>query len=155
MSDTIGCESLFDVVRAAGGRSAGVGQPNYTGGEFLARHADLCGRTDANTDDSVVEMVIALSKAHLPRFIIAQLGEPDTVFHRFGPYSSKVQPVIAATDRRLQRLVSELSSLSYAVMILADHGQHSVDEPGEDGVRGGHDGSRWDEDSLVPCTWTS
>ena len=152
-SDTIACESLFDVVRAAGGRSAGAGQPRYTGGEFLARHADLSGRPEESGDDAVTARVIALAQEHRPRFIIAQLGETDTVFHEVGPSSPKAEAVIRATDGRLRRLVEGLTGLDYGVIILADHGQHDLPEATPGGLRGHHDGSKPEEDCLVPCTW--
>jgi predicted AlkP superfamily pyrophosphatase or phosphodiesterase len=144
-------ESIFDVIRATGGGSAGVGQPGYTGGDFLARYAEFSGRTDASGDDAVLEMVLRLARAHQPRFIIAQLGDPDTLFHKVGPSSPEAEPVMRATDARLRRLTEELATSGYAVIVLADHGQHEyTDDSGS--VRGGHDGSE-EEDFLVPCTW--
>ena len=151
---TIACQSLFDLVREAGGKSVGAGQPGYTGGEFLARHADLSGRTDEASDDAVTETVIALAREHRPQFIIAQLGETDTTFHHIGPSSPDAEQVIRATDERLRLLVGELTALHYGVIVLADHGQHDAPNTAGAGMRGDHDGSRPDEDGLVPCTWT-
>ena len=58
--------------------------------------------------------------------------------------------MLRETDARLRRLVTGLKPLGYAVIILADHGQHDV--PG-DGKNGSH-GTDSPEDCLVPCTWT-
>ena len=40
------CETLFDVVRAAGGQSAAVGFEGYTGSKLLARFSDIDGTTE-------------------------------------------------------------------------------------------------------------
>lgn len=151
--DTVGCDSLFEVVRKAGGTSAGAGRPGYTGGEFLARHADISGRAPEATDAAVAETVIALCCRHLPTFVIAQLGEPDTIFHRVGPSSRQAEPVVRQLDALLASLIGELAALHYGIIILSDHGQHDVTPDEEDGYRGWHDGSRPEDDTLVPCTW--
>ena len=153
-SGSLACESVFDVVRASGGVSAGVGQPNYTGGEFLARYADLSGRTEEPGDEAVTAMILRLAQERRPDYLIAQLGDPDTVFHRVGVSSRDAGAVVQATDAQLRRLVKELIELAYGIIILSDHGQHEYPAPGgQGGFRGGHDGSGGDEDYLVPCTW--
>ena len=151
----LGCESLFDVVRAAGGLSLGAGQPGFTGGEFLARHADLNGRPGRSGDEAVELLLLRLVRAHQPQYVIAQLGDVDARFHQIGPSAAEAEPVIRATDARLARITAELLALDYGVIILADHGQHDVPIPGEPTrFHGGHDGSAGDIDFLVPCTWT-
>ena len=149
------CESLFDVVREAGGASAGVGNAGYTGGQFLARYADLSGRVHPPDDDAVVKMTLHLAREHTPHFIITQLGDPDHTFHRVGPTSPEAAPVIRDTDRRVREVVTGLCALSYGVIVLADHSQHDVpaEDPGE--YRGWHDDLVVPEDALVPCTWVT
>ena len=148
-------DSLFDIVAEAGAATAGVGQLNYTGGEFLACHSSLNGRTAVAGDDAVAEMVLRLARDYRPRFLIAQLGEPDTMFHKVGLSSPEVAPVLRETDARLRRMTEELAAQGFGVILLADHGQHEVpaeDEPGR--FRGQHDGSVRD-DFLIPCTWVA
>jgi len=147
------CESLFDVVREAGGTSAGVGNAGYTGGRFLARYADLPGRVEPPDDDAVVEMTLRLAREHTPRFIITQLGEPDTTFHRVGPTAPEAEGVIRDTDRRVRRIVTGMVSLGYGVVVLADHSQHDVPAEDPSEYRGWHDDLIVPEDALVPCTW--
>jgi predicted AlkP superfamily pyrophosphatase or phosphodiesterase len=152
------CETLFDVVRAAGGRSAAVGLAGYTGSALLARYADIDGTTPLGSDDEVADAVVRISQAEAPQFLIAQLGRVDDVFHKYGPSSPEVVPMLRETDARLQRLVTHLKGLDYGVMILADHGQHDIiDDGGENHcfptpLKGGH-GSDSDKDCQVPCTW--
>jgi predicted AlkP superfamily pyrophosphatase or phosphodiesterase len=142
------CETLFDVVRAHGGQSAGVGRIGYTGSKILARFADLQGTAASDTDAEVEQITLSFARDRLPQFIIVQLGSTDDVFHKHGPSSPEVLPVVRETDERLRRMVTELTGLGYAVIITSDHGQHDCD-------RGGTHGSEADEDALVPCTWVT
>lgn len=146
------CQTLFDVVRRAGGRSAAVGFEGYTGSTLLARYADIDGTTDPGTDDLIVEKVIEIARGDGPEFLIAQLGRVDDVFHEFGPSSPEVVPMLRDTDVRLRRLVKVLQPLGYGVIILADHGQHDITDDPSTSKKGGHGQDR-EEDRLVPCTW--
>jgi hypothetical protein len=151
--DDFACETLFDMVRQAGGQSAGVGLSGYTGSELLGRHADIWGDAGDGSDDDVVDKVIKIAEAYRPAFLIAQLGRVDDVFHQHGPSSADVVPMLRETDARLKRLVEHLKPLRYGVIILADHGQHDVIDPAPGEFRGSH-GTDRAEDRLVPCTWT-
>jgi hypothetical protein len=150
--DTPICETLFDVVRRAGSQSAGVGLDGYTGGELLARLADIHGNAGRGSDDLVVDKVIEIADEHEPEFLIAQIGCVDDVFHRYGPSSPSVVPMLRETDARLRKLVEHLISLGYGVILLADHGQHDIVGAKEGEYHGGH-GTDSDQDCLVPCTW--
>ncbi|MCD6285190.1 MAG: alkaline phosphatase family protein [Anaerolineae bacterium] len=145
-------ETLFDVVRAAGKRSAAVGFEGYTGSKLLARYSDIDGTTVPGTDDKIADTVIRIAEAQRPEYLIAQLGRVDDVFHQFGPSSPEVVPMLRATDARLQRLVEHLKPLGYGVIILADHGQHDIVNDPTTTLKGGH-GSDSDQDCQVPCTW--
>ncbi len=145
------CETLFDVVRSSGARSAAVGFEGYTGSQLLTRYADIDGTTERGSDDNIADTVIEIAEQSPPTFLIAQLGKVDDVFHRYGPSSPEVVPMLQATDGRLKRMVGTLKSLSYGVIILSDHGQHDINEPGT-ALGGGH-GTDRDEDCEVPCTW--
>jgi predicted AlkP superfamily pyrophosphatase or phosphodiesterase len=145
-TDSFACETLFDVVRAHGGKSAGVGQKGYTGSELLGRSADLWGKAESNTDDEVESIALGFAASEGPQFLIVQLGSTDDVLHQYGPSSPRVVPKLRETDERLARMVERLTGLGYAVIIDADHGQHDVETGGSHGTDG-------DEDALVPCTW--
>lgn len=145
-SDDIQCETLFDVVRADGDVSAGIGQPGWTGSELLGRHADIWGKA-ADNDDALVEaLVLQIARERAPRYLIAQIGNTDKIFHRHGPTSPEVIPGVREMDARLERMCAELLGLGYKIIINADHGQH-------DTPTGGSHGSDSDEDCLVECTW--
>ncbi len=150
--DDFQCETLFDVVRRAGGQSAAVGLEGYTGSRLLARYADIDGTTPPGGDDLVADKVIEIAQAQAPAFLIAQLGRVDDVFHQLGPSSPEVVPMLRETDGRLQRLCGALKDEGYGVIILADHGQHDIVDDPSTTMKGGHGQDR-DEDRLVPCTW--
>jgi predicted AlkP superfamily pyrophosphatase or phosphodiesterase len=151
-TDSFACETLFDVVRRTGHKSAGVGIDDYTGTALLGRHADICGNAGEGSDDTVADKIIEVAEGDAPMFLIAQLGRVDDVFHQFGPSSCDVVPMLRDTDSRVRRLVERLGPLGYGVIILADHGQHDA-EPGEAGSLKGNHGTESPEDCLVPCTW--
>jgi len=149
--DDFQCETLFDVLRAHGGRSAGIGRTGYTGAELLARYADIEGRGAKEDKDVAVEtLTLGIAREKVPTFLIAQLGITDDIFHQFGPSSLEVVPTLRETDDRVGRMVKALSETGYGIILLADHGQHDVQK--EDKAGGTH-GTDSDEDSLVPCTW--
>ncbi len=147
LNDSFVCETLFDVIRKAKGKSAGVGLHGYTGSELLGRFADIRGDAGNGTDDDVADKILEIADNDQPEFIIAQLGRVDDVFHQYGPSSPSVIPMLQASDERLRRLVAHLQPLGYAILILADHGQHDMVEGG------GNHGTDSPEDCLTPCTW--
>ncbi len=150
-TDDFGCETLFDVLRARGRRSAGIGLPGYSGSELLGRCADVWGRSEHKSDEELADVIRRMAAEERPDFLIAQLGTTDDVFHQFGPSSPKVLPKLRETDAALKRLTAHLTGLGYGIMFLSDHGQHDV---GTGESKGGSHGTEADEDSLVPCTWT-
>jgi predicted AlkP superfamily pyrophosphatase or phosphodiesterase len=151
-TDSFACKTLFDVVRGSGSKSAGIGIDDYTGTALLGRNADICGNAGEGSDDTVADKTIEIAGRDRPVFLIAQFGRVDDVFHRYGPSSPEVVPMLRDTDRRVLRLVERLGPLGYGIIILADHGQHDA-EPGETGSLKGNHGTDSPEDCLVPCTW--
>jgi predicted AlkP superfamily pyrophosphatase or phosphodiesterase len=151
-NDNFACETLFDVVRRSNGKSAGIGLDDCTGCKLLGRCADICGNAGLESDDGVADKIVEIADKDQPKFLIAQLGKVDYLFHKFGPSSPQVVPMLKATDARLKRLVDHLKPLGYGVIILADHGQHDASDPAPGEYKGIH-GTDAPEDCLVPCTW--
>jgi hypothetical protein len=151
-NDHFVCETIFDVLKLSGKKSAGVGLNGYTGVELLGRCADICGDAGKGTDDDIVTVALDVADKNLPDFMIVQLGQVDDVFHEFGPSSAEVVPMLRATDDRFKKLVGHLKPLGYGIIIVSDHGQHDVPDapPGEH--KGMH-GTDSDIDCQVPCTW--
>ncbi len=146
------CETLYDVVRKAGGVSVGAGQRGYTGEMLLARCADQGWVAKAGPSSHLSDLIMEKMPAEPPMFLIAQFGNVDTVFHALGPSNPEVGPMLQALDRSLSELVPFLTGRGMSVILLADHGQHDVPDPPEGAKRGKHGEDR-PEDRLVPCTW--
>jgi len=146
------CETLFDVVRAHGGQSAGVGLHGYTGDKLLGRFADIWGNAGDRDDQAVADKIKEIAESRMPRFLIAQLGKVDTHFHAVGPSSPEVVPMLRDTDTLLSELVPFLVCRAYSVLLLADHGQHDRKNPAPGKKKGTH-GTDSPEDCMVPCTW--
>jgi hypothetical protein len=74
------CETLFDVVRRAGGSSTGVGLAGYTGTALLARYADIPGDAGDGSDDDVAGHVVKIASEKRPtgRPRAARCGKPGT-----------------------------------------------------------------------------
>jgi len=148
------CETVFDVIRRAGGKSAGVGHRGYSGELLLARCADIPGVAEPGTAKTVGDKIIELYDAYAPMFLIAQFANVDTLFHKIGPSHPDVVPMLRELDMTLSRVVPYLTDRKVAVILLADHGQHDVFSADGKFSHGEH-GTDCPEDRLVPCTWTS
>jgi predicted AlkP superfamily pyrophosphatase or phosphodiesterase len=151
-NDSFACDTLFDVVRRGMGKSAAVGLEGFTGCELLGRFADIRGNAGNGSDEAVAAKIVEISEREAPMFLIAQLGRVDDIFHQYGPSSPEVVPMLKDTDARLKGLAEHLKGYGYAVIILADHGQHDAEDTSIEGLKGTH-GTDSDEDCLVPCTW--
>jgi predicted AlkP superfamily pyrophosphatase or phosphodiesterase len=145
------CETLFEVLERMGRSAAGCGRPGYTGSDLLARCAPINGTAELKDDAATEEVTLRVARGEAPAFIITQIGGTDDHFHRFGPYSERARPKVQEMDQRLERMCRELGSLGYAIIILADHGQHETG----DAAKSGSHGTDSDEDCLVPCTWVA
>jgi predicted AlkP superfamily pyrophosphatase or phosphodiesterase len=146
------CETLFDVIRDANRKSAGVGLDDHTGCELMGKNADICGNAGEGSDDDIADKVIEIVDTDEPDFLIAQFVRVDYTFHKHGPSSPMVVPMLVGTDARMNRLVDHLHPLGYGILILSDHGQHDLPAISPEGKKGDH-GMDTPEDRLVPCTW--
>jgi predicted AlkP superfamily pyrophosphatase or phosphodiesterase len=146
------CETIFDVIRDANRKSAGIGLDDHTGCELMGRNADICGNAGLGSDDDIADKVIEITDEDIPDFLIAQFVRVDYTFHKHGPSSPSVVPMLIGTDSRMKRLVEHLLPLEYGILILSDHGQHDLPEISPEGKKGDH-GTDSPEDCLVPCTW--
>lgn len=146
------CETLFDVLRHNGKRSAGLGRNDWTGHVLLGRHADITTGGAAADDEAVESCAHRIIREDQPDFLIIQYGLTDELFHRDGPYAPENEETVRAADAWLERMAGSLRKASYGIIILADHGQHSIER--EAGGRAGTHGSDSDEDCIVPLTWT-
>ncbi len=146
------CETIFDVLRRHGKRGAGLGRKGWTGHELLGRHADITTGGAAQDDPAVEACAHRIIHEQTPDFLIVQYGLTDETFHRHGPYAPQSAEAIIAADAWLERMAASLRDASYGIILLADHGQHTI-QPDEDNRLGAH-GADADEDCVVPLIWT-
>jgi len=152
MSSILKCETIFEVLEKNNMTGSGIGLKDFTGSRILGRYSQMPviypdDSQDIEWDDGFYNSFLPLVEKS-PDFIIAQLGTIDTVFHRFGPSSEKVVPMLQKTDEMLSKVVPMLNKKGYGVIILADHGQQDKVD-----VQGGTHGSAYWQSRLVPCTW--
>lgn len=147
------CETLFDVLRANGKVSAGLGRKNWTGDELLGRFADISANGRAEDDFQLEAFLLETITGKRPDYLITQFGLTDEMFHVYGPYAPEVETAVTHADEYLRRVTPILRAEGYGVIILADHGQHTI--VAEEGGRRGTHGSDSDEDRLVPLTWAA
>jgi hypothetical protein len=126
----LACSSIFDIALAKGHETfiaEGDKQIiNLAGGvEF---NPDLNG--DGSTDDEVFASAQSSMEVDL---LLVHFHGIDDVCHNFAPHSKEALAVITKTDE----LVRELCRMwPGKVVIIADHGQHEVDEDGKKGNHG-------------------
>ena len=148
-------ETLFHLLQAKGRPTAAVGRALSTVGILLAPFADLRGVAESNEDWEVLELGLKILREYEPDYLLLQFLAVDSVSHRHGPFSPANAQAVAETDARLRRLIGQLASQGYGLLLLADHGQHTapLDEQ-QPGHIGTHDGTV-EEDVQVPLIWAS
>ncbi len=80
-----------------------------------------------------------------------QLLDVDDAGHQHGPTSSQGVSAAGTSDGYLREIASKAYRGGYGVIVLADHGQHTIER--DDGSRGGWHGTDSDEDVYVPLVW--
>lgn len=145
-------ETLFDVLRERGGRSATAARAYSSLGILISPHADKPGIAPSNEDDEVRDLVIDhLWDGH--DLVLTQLLDVDDAGHSHGPWSEESIRACSRADVNLRKISKTALKSGYAVVVLADHGQHPYVR--EDGSTGGTHGTDMDEDIIVPLVWAS
>jgi len=154
-TDPLLLETLFDVLRAEARATAAVGRALSTVGILLAPFADLKGVAQSNEDCEVLDLSLKILRENEPDYLLLQFLAVDAASHRHGPFSPHNAQAVAETDARLRALVRQLAAEDYALLLLADHGQHAAppqkQRPRHIGI---HDGTV-EEDVRVPLIWAS
>jgi len=154
-TDPLELETLFDVLRAEGRSTAALGRALSTVGILLAPLADMGKVARSNEDEELLYLGLETVRKDEPDYFLLQFLAVDSASHQYGPFSPANAQAVAETDRRLRRLVEQLAAQEYALLLLADHGQHTAPPetqcPGHVGI---HDGSA-EEDISVPLIWAS
>ena len=150
-----GVETLFGVVRDAGGTTLIAAHRGGVNGVPLERFADHVLVCQDQADEQLHLHLPELLRDHLPTFAFIHLVDVDEAAHAHGPQSPEVRLAASSMDRGIGRLCGEFARLEYGLIAVADHGLHAALDGEEDsGHLGVHDGSS-EEDLNVPLLWAS
>jgi hypothetical protein len=134
--------TLFDSMTAAGRRSAGVFGDHHLVGVTGATAATFHWPTDGVADNVACDVLgYAKDEETVARIgqaidtgaelVVAQLNEPDTAAHLFGPDSDEALDRYRRTDAYLGALVESLRSEwdDWVIIVVSDHSQEEVTHP--------------------------
>jgi predicted AlkP superfamily pyrophosphatase or phosphodiesterase len=145
-------ETVFDVLRATGCISATAARAQSSLGLLISPHADAPGLAASNTDDEVTQIAVAALRRRA-ELLWVQLLDVDDAGHRHGPISAHGTAAVHRADQHLRAIATEAQRHDYGLVVLADHGQHTVVTAGR--VEGGTHGTPCDEDVDVPFVWAN
>jgi predicted AlkP superfamily pyrophosphatase or phosphodiesterase len=144
-------ETIFDVLRERGKTSATAARALSSLGILISPHADHPGIAASNLDEEVKEIALG----HLRRginLLWVQLLDVDEAGHVHGPFSPQSVEACHRDDGHLREIAEAAYEEGYGLIVLADHGQHTVEA--EDGGRRGTHGTEMLEDIYVPLIWS-
>lgn len=133
--------TLFDAMRAVGGRSAGVFGDYHLVGVTGADRATDVWSADAHAGVALDVLGYAKDRETAAatvraiddgaELLIAQFNEPDTIAHIFGPDSPEALERYGRTDGYVGGVVESLRGQwgSWAVLVVSDHSQETVTDP--------------------------
>jgi len=142
-------ETLFDAASAAGLYAVAIEGEALP---FNLRNAEirLSGDRDGNgsTDDNVVANALAALDAGMPDLLYAHIHGIDDAGHTYGAGSPEEVAAVRGVDSAVGQMIEAVPE-NTLVIILADHGQHLVEEEG----RVGNHGQLIEQDMFIPI-WT-
>ncbi len=140
-------ETLFDAAGSAGLYVVAVEGESLA---FNLRGAEirLSGDRDENgsTDDNVLANALATLDAGMPDLLVVHFHGIDNTEHSYGPGAPQELAAVREVDSAVGQLLEALPE-NTLILILADHGQHLVEE--EEGRVGNH-GSLIESDMFIP-----
>jgi predicted AlkP superfamily pyrophosphatase or phosphodiesterase len=151
-TEPLGLETIFDVLREKGGISATAARAKSSLGILISPHADEPGIAESNTDDEVKDIALEMLGRGVD-LLWVQLLDVDDAGHAHGPLSSQGVEAVHRADGNLREIAVEARRNGYGLIVLADHGQHTVVREG--GREGGTHGTSMDEDIYVPFVWAT
>jgi hypothetical protein len=123
-------ETLFDVASRAGLEVVAVEGESLP---FELRNAEvrLSGDRDGNgsTDDNVLSNALAVLETSLPAVLYVHLHGIDDTGHTYGHGAPEEEAAIQGVDAAVGRMIETMAK-DTLVIVLADHGQHHVNEEG-------------------------
>jgi len=141
-------ETVFDVMRETGLRSATAARAFSSLGMLISPHSDTPGIAESNLDADVTGIAVKRIGDGYNLVWVQFLGVDDAG-HKYGPLSDESMEAVATIDRNLRIILEAARDNGYSVIVLADHGQH---ESGVESHKGDH-GTDMPEDIEVPFLW--
>jgi len=143
-------ETIFDVMSEEGKSSATAARALSSLGILISPFADRPGIAESNLDADVCTCAL---KAMLDGvdLLWVQLLDVDDAGHKHGPTSSQGFSAARNADSHLREIANNAYKEGYGLVVLADHGQHTITM--DDGSEAGSHGTDSDEDINVPFVW--
>lgn len=148
--EKLNLETVFDVLRERGRESATAARSESSLGILISPHADHARLARSNRDEEVKDLAAEAIKGGVD-LLWVQLLDVDDAGHQHGPLSSRGVSAAGQADFHLKEIATAAFREGYAIMVLADHGQHTTTK--DDGSVGGTHGTDTDEDVYVPFIW--
>ncbi len=142
------CESLFDVMAQCALVTSVVACEKPSLRCLFSQRSSEMNRLSGGDDRVVFQRAERVIRELHPHFLWIHLSDFDRLSHSFGSESDECARALMQIDRSAAELESLLQKHSYAMLVTADHGQHSVCN-GRGGMTAVHDGSDAG-DFLVP-----
>ena len=101
---------------------------------------------DGLTDDEVMESALEILATRSPDFMLVHLHGIDDTAHDTGPHSEATRRVVAEQDAMVGELLEHWRG---RVIVVADHGQHAVEDEATGEAKGEHGDFR-SEDLFIP-----
>ena len=149
-TERLALETIFDVLRERGRVSATAARAVSSLGILILPSADRPGLAESNTDREVSSLAVQMLEGRAD-LLWVQLLDVDNAGHLHGPLSSESAAAAHRADGHLREIAEGAYRGGYALMALADHGQHMVVR--DDGSVGGTHGTDLEEDLYVPFVW--
>jgi predicted AlkP superfamily pyrophosphatase or phosphodiesterase len=143
-------ETVFHVLRERGMTSATAARALSSLGILISPHADHPGIAESN-DDQDVKRIAVEAMRNGTNLLWVQLLDVDDAGHGHGPLSPQGIAAAKRADQHLKEIAETAWREGYALIILADHGQHT--ETKDDGTEYGTHGTIADDDVYIPLVW--
>lgn len=143
-------ETVFDIMRDEGRSSATAARALSSLGILISPFTERPGIAESNLDEEVCSIAVDRLREGVD-LLWVQLLDVDDAGHMYGPLSPQGVAAAGRDDGLLRRIAAEACRGGYGLMVLADHGQHTVMR--DDGTQGGWHGTEAEEDVSVPFVW--
>jgi predicted AlkP superfamily pyrophosphatase or phosphodiesterase len=150
-TEDLALETIFEVLRECGKVSATAARAVSSLGILISPHADRPGIAASNLDEEVKAIALGHLRSGVD-LLWVQLLDVDNTGHAHGPLSPRSVDACHRDDGHLREIAGAAYEEGYGLIVLADHGQHTVEA--EDGVRQGTHGTDMPEDVYVPLVWS-